>query len=549
MVPGEIKIEGLGKRYWFRSLGESLEDREIEEEIDADPDADDEEGPISFWRPMSEVWALRDVSLHIKPGDRVGIIGPNGSGKSTLIRLLSRSLPPSEGIIEGAGIVISFGALIGPLSQDASGCENLMMLARLLGIPQAHLEERLPEIVSFSELGALAHEKVSRYSARSFTRLSSAMALFVDAAIYLIDDDLKVGDEAYRLKFHNKFAEVLQRKLTLCYASNKLHSVREYCGRAILLDHGRIIADGEVNSVISRFHGVSDEAIDLDEIESVPNDRGSAAEDSSTRISVRSITPEGSREPLRSWEQQVERAENAWGRVLRRWREKNRVGDPLNRGGASIRGESTRGTVYSLRCLNADGTTIARCLPGESIFVEFLAETFENNVKIEARLELHRLHKLSMFVLSAEPLVPLTAAIAGQYLFRVEIPGDLMACYNKRVHLKFIVRTSFGAPGSDQRDIVIAKLRFEVCGDVRFQFEEQRFFGGEPATSIIEPAPVFVKAPAEIKGFEEPIDRAPPTEWELLNRDSALRPRLTWTIYRVMQSETERHEELLHENA
>ena len=122
--------------------------------------------------------------------ERVAVIGGNGSGKSTLIRVLSRTLPASEGTIEGAGSVVPFAALAGPISTERTGCDNLRMIARLLGLPLGRLEERLPEVLDFSELGALAREKVCRYSSKSFLRLSLAMALCMDADIYLIDDGL-----------------------------------------------------------------------------------------------------------------------------------------------------------------------------------------------------------------------------------------------------------------------------------------------------------------------------------------------------------------------
>ena len=160
---GEIKIEGLGKRYWFRS--DAPEEDEPEEEAD---ELDDEErgsrGFGFFFGRRAEIWALRDLFCHIEPGDRVALIGVNGSGKTTLIRILSRTLPPSEGTIEGAGNVVPFAALTGPISTQRSGCDNLRMLARLLGLVARATREAPSDIIDFSELGSLAHEKVHRYS-------------------------------------------------------------------------------------------------------------------------------------------------------------------------------------------------------------------------------------------------------------------------------------------------------------------------------------------------------------------------------------------------
>jgi ABC-type polysaccharide/polyol phosphate transport system ATPase subunit len=187
----------------------------------------------------------------------VAVIGGNGSGKSTLIRVLSRTLPPSEGTIEGAGSVVPFGALDGPISTERTGCDNLRMIARLLGLPLARLEESLPEIIEFSELGVLANEKVCRYSSRSFIRLSMAMALCMDADIYLIDDGLRVPDSIYYAKVKAKFAEILNRNRTLVFASNNLHELRQYCRRALLLEGGKLVADGDIELIAERYlaHG------------------------------------------------------------------------------------------------------------------------------------------------------------------------------------------------------------------------------------------------------------------------------------------------------
>ena len=107
MRRGEIKIEGLGKRYWFRSSapkGEEEEEEDLDEGVDDEDEDDDRRG--FYFGPRTGLWALRDLFCHLEPGERVAIIGVNGSGKTTLIRILSRTLPPSEGTIEGAGTVI-----------------------------------------------------------------------------------------------------------------------------------------------------------------------------------------------------------------------------------------------------------------------------------------------------------------------------------------------------------------------------------------------------------------------------------------------------------
>jgi ABC-type polysaccharide/polyol phosphate transport system ATPase subunit len=252
---GEIRIEGLGKRYSFRSRAPEEEEEEEEEDVD-DVDEDGESRGNNFgliFGRRTEIWALRDVFCHVEPGERIAVIGTNGAGKTTLIRILSRTLPPSEGTVEGAGSVVPFAALSGAISAQRSGCDNLRMLARLLSLPLERLEQRLPEIIEFSELGSLAHEKVFRYSSKSFARLSMAMALCVDADIYLIDDGLSFSDQIYQKKAREKFEEVLGRNRTLIFASNNLRELKLYCRRALWLDGGKLVGDGEFDAIAERY--------------------------------------------------------------------------------------------------------------------------------------------------------------------------------------------------------------------------------------------------------------------------------------------------------
>ena len=253
MRRGEIKIEGLGKRYWFRSEAPREEDDEEQDPDEADDEEEQDNRSGFYFGPRTEVWALRDLFCHIEPGERIAIIGVNGCGKTTLIRILSRTLPPTEGTVEGVGSVIPFSALAGPISGQRAGWDNLRMIARLLGLPLDRLEERLPEITEFSELGALAREKVLRYSSKSFNRLSLAMALLMEADIYLIDDGLSAPDPIYHKKVVKKFTEVLNQNRTLIFASNNLAELKRYCRRAIWLDRGKLVADGEFDTIVKQY--------------------------------------------------------------------------------------------------------------------------------------------------------------------------------------------------------------------------------------------------------------------------------------------------------
>jgi ABC-type polysaccharide/polyol phosphate transport system ATPase subunit len=544
--PGEIKIERLGKLYRYRSLAPESEGEESSGDSELDQFADDEGGGFSLWpRPLTELWALREVSCHIQPGDRVAVVGANGAGKSTLIRILSRTLPPSEGRVEGAGIVMPFAALRSPLSGHMSGCDNLRMIARLLGIPSQHLEDRLSAIIEFSELGFLAQEKVLRYSDGSFARLSMAMGLFIDADIYLVEDAIKVGDELYRVKFMDRLAEVLKREVTLVHASNNVDLLRKYCQRAIWLEGGRMRAFDDLNTVIRRFRSITENAEDFGDLMTAEQ-REQVARATLTVPGPRVSSAPKRLEPIVEWMEATARAENSWRKVLQRWREKVTPHDLGNTGTVEMADQCKLGTIRGLWCLNSESKPVRRALPGEQITVHLLVETFDPEVTVAIRLELDAL--LSVLVFVAEPLVPLVARDPGLYLFQAKIGGDLLAHSFESVLHKLRTRVMMQKPGGEPQ-MMAATVWFDLRGDVRSDFDEQRVAQGEPATSILRPTPAFVASPAEIEGSERAIQSNKlVTQWDKLNRRPAFRPRLDWMVYRAHETANEDHHEFRREH-
>ncbi len=518
---GAITIDGLGKRY---SL-DSRVDHESEDIDHEDPDNRELSGIRSLLGgPRSELWALRNISCMIGPGERVAIVGANGCGKSTLIQILSRTLPPSEGSIVGSGVVVPFGALKKPISLQASGCDNLRMLARLLGIPLAQLDERLPDIIAFSGLGDRAFQPVSRYSGRFYAQLSAAMGLLVDADIYLVDDDLKFGGESFRDKFRNKFADVLRRNVTLIYASNNLNELRTYCRRALWLDQGRLVADGEANMVVQQFAVSSDDAIDfsdlvlnqkkdVEKVERDPELTPPFALDGRTLV------------PVSDWIADVNRAEHAWQEVLARWRENASPGDLTV--GSKTATSQTLGDIQAMRCLNSGGQPFRRCLPGEDLVVELLIETFASGVTLAVRLEMD-VYPVLIFV--AEPIVSLIARTPGTYLFRVEIPSRLMAHVAENMKVRLRTRALLTAPEIDQREMSTATVRYALCGDVRVVFDRERQSNGHPATILGEPEPASIQ---QTEAIDEASERARLSHWDILNRRPLLRPKLNWMIHKI----------------
>jgi ABC-type polysaccharide/polyol phosphate transport system ATPase subunit len=520
--PGEIKIEGLGKRYWIRAGTDAADGDEVEEAGAFLDDDDDEPAYTSLFKSRTEHWALREINCHITPGERVAVVGANGSGKSTLIRILSRTLPPSEGTVEGAGTVVPFAALKNPLSQEVSGCENLRMLARLLGIPLDQLEERLPEIIAFSELGVLAHEKVARYSDRSFTRLSTAMGLFIDADIYLIDNAVKGGDAAYQAKVNDKLAEVLSKtEATVVFASNSLPLLGTHCRRALLLAGGRLVGDADVNTIIQRFLAKS-ELLELDEIAKPGSEEETLAVPIAP-LATPVVVSSDRLQPMTQWMHEVAYAEKIWQAYVTQWREKPRPVDVDDICPVVLGDPCALATVHSLLCVTARGEPLVHCLPGETIFADLMVETFEPQVKISVRLEVD---DRSMLYFVAEPVLPFVAAERGKYLFRAEIDGRLFAHAFDQIKLKLRTRVMFDKLSSGEQGTMTAKVRFDLRGDTRFKFDEERMQNGALATCIVEPMHSDSKLTTEIESGDA-RSVAPPI------RQPALRPRLNWTIYRV----------------
>ena len=542
--PGEIKIEGLGKRYWFRS----------KDADDADGFADDEDegdGDSFFRRRLKiPVWALKDITCHIQPGEGVAIIGANGSGKSTFIRILSRTLPPSEGVVEGAGIVIPFAALKSPLNPYMSGLENLRLMADLLNIPSNHLEERLADLIKFSDLGPLARERVTRYSSGSFARLSMAMGLFVDAHIYLVDDDVKVGDENYRKKFLARYAEKVQSGVTLIYASNNLGQMRVHCQRAIWLQRGNMVADGTVDSVLQQFLMYGEDLIkaqsrgageqEKDEQEEVEAPGAEKADQGKVEAlgiapvkasALRAVTIE-QLEPLDDWFEAEQQADAAWQDVLENWRQTIEPNESA--GGGTVKGGEgcDYATVRGQRYLNTDGSTY-RAYPGETLVLELQLDTFIDAVEISVRLDLQHDDTL---VFVAEPLLPFLARSAGAYVVRVELPGDMLGHTNALMIYKLVSRVLFKAKNKPPGLIVTSSL-LKLKGHARFAFEAKRSGKGYRATSIVKPTPPFLGwQPGPVR---ETGKGPMPSESEDFDRGPAFRPRLKWTVYRIVTPQTE----------
>lgn len=187
---------------------------------------------------------LDDVSFTIEKGEAVGLIGHNGCGKSTTLKLLTRIIYPDSGEISIDGRVSSLLELGAGFHPDMTGRENIYTNASIFGLTKKEIDERLDEIIEFSELEEFIDNPVRTYSSGMYMRLAFSVAINVNADILLIDEILAVGDSNFQLKCANKMQELKKEGITIVIVSHSMGQIEELCDRCIWLDKGKIVSDG-----------------------------------------------------------------------------------------------------------------------------------------------------------------------------------------------------------------------------------------------------------------------------------------------------------------
>ena len=206
-------------------------------------------------------YALRDVTLDIGSGHTVGLIGPNGSGKSTLLKILTGILRPSSGEVEVSGRVSSLLELGAGFNGELSGRDNVYLNASLLGLSRKETDGLFDSIVGFSELDDFIDNPVKHYSSGMYVRLGFAVAVHVDPDILLVDEVLAVGDEAFAKKCLDKIAEFQQEGRTILFVTHSLDLVDRICDRGIVLDHGKVVFDGDPQFATGTLRGLLGTAV------------------------------------------------------------------------------------------------------------------------------------------------------------------------------------------------------------------------------------------------------------------------------------------------
>ena len=196
---------------------------------------------------------LKGVTLKIKKGEVVGLIGVNGSGKSTLLKMMTKIIYPNKGTIETNGKLTSLLELGAGFHPDFSGRENIYFNASIFGLTKKEIDDRLEQIIEFSELGEYIDNPVRTYSSGMYMRLAFSVAINVDAEILLIDEILSVGDQHFQEKCYDKMRQLRNEGKTMVFVTHSMDAVRQLCDRAIWLYEGQVKMDGNTEEVVAEY--------------------------------------------------------------------------------------------------------------------------------------------------------------------------------------------------------------------------------------------------------------------------------------------------------
>lgn len=204
---------------------------------------------------VDEFTALSEVDLTIREGETVALLGFNGSGKSTLLKCISGVLTPDAGSIGVRGKVAGLIEVGAGFHPDLTGRENVYLNGAILGMSEEEIAERFDEIVAFSEIEEFIDTEVKFYSSGMFLRLAFAVAVHTDPDLFLVDEILAVGDEPFQRKCLERIRQLRSEGRTLVIVSHDLNMVADLCDRGILLEHGKVVMDGEPHAVVRRMRG------------------------------------------------------------------------------------------------------------------------------------------------------------------------------------------------------------------------------------------------------------------------------------------------------
>ncbi len=252
-APTIIDVRGLSKRYLIGSPGRRRRSllrllRAPYRRLKGLPPE-----PTPKRRPDKTIWALRNVSFDVRPGEKIGVIGRNGAGKSTLLKVLSRVIYPTEGEARIRGRVTSLLEVGTGFNDNLTGRENIFLNASLHGLRQPEIEASLPSIIEFSEIERFIDTPVKHYSSGMRARLAFSVAAHLDPDVLLLDEVLSVGDLSFQKKCLARVQDMTSGGRTLLFVSHSMGDIVRFCERCIWLEKGEVLEDGPAQEVVEHY--------------------------------------------------------------------------------------------------------------------------------------------------------------------------------------------------------------------------------------------------------------------------------------------------------
>ena len=201
-------------------------------------------------------YALNGVSLCIRRGETAGIIGTNGSGKSTILKIITGVLNPTSGQVNVNGRISALLELGAGFNQEYNGIENVYLNGTMMGFSDKEIDEKLPEILEFADIGDYVNQPVKTYSSGMFVRLAFAVAINIEPEILIVDEALSVGDVFFQAKCYHKFEEFKKMGKTIVFVSHDLSAISKYCDRVFLLNKGELLGEGSPKAMIDIYKQV-----------------------------------------------------------------------------------------------------------------------------------------------------------------------------------------------------------------------------------------------------------------------------------------------------
>ena len=207
-----------------------------------------------FKKFHKEHWALRGVSFSLEKGETLGIIGPNGAGKSTLLKILTGVMLPDKGRIKKSGKIVGILELGTGFNWELSGYENIYLNGLMLGLSKKEIDSIVRDVIEFSELGDYIYNPLKTYSSGMVMRLAFSIAVHTNPECLIIDEALSVGDIYFQQKSFRKLKELKEKGVSIIFVSHDLNAVKLLCDKALLLHKGKVVEEGDPDSVVKAYY-------------------------------------------------------------------------------------------------------------------------------------------------------------------------------------------------------------------------------------------------------------------------------------------------------